>query len=104
MGIRIYSCYWSSNSTISYFVDFINRLQFSIWSTATPIIVAGDFNFYSPEWGSPDENAGSTILADAMSALNLYVCNNGQPTFMRGASMTHIFTFVSESLARNVNS
>jgi len=43
-------------------------------------------------------------LADAMPALNVYVCNNGQPTFVRGVSMTHIdVTFVSESLADKVH-
>jgi len=49
MSIRIYSSYWSPNSSISEFEDFIDKLLTSIRASAIPTIVAGDFNSYSPE-------------------------------------------------------
>jgi len=100
MGIRIYSCYWSPNSTINEFADYIDRLQSSVRTSSVPVIVAGDFNSHSPEWGNPDENQRGSLLADTIYSLNLYVCNRGNlPTYVRGASGTHIdVTFVSEVL------
>lgn len=83
----------------------IDRLQNSVMASAVPVIIAGDFNSHSLELGSPDENRRGTLLADAMSSLNLYVCNRGnQPTFVRGLSRTHIdVTFAAESIIGDVN-
>lgn len=41
-GTRIYSCYWSPNSTPPEYEDFICRLEASIRSAPTRVIVAGD--------------------------------------------------------------
>jgi hypothetical protein len=105
MGTRIYSCYRSPNCTIDEFADYIDRLFSSVRTSAVPVIVAGDFNAYSPEWGSPDENQRGSLLADDIHSINLYVCNRGnQPTFVRGASKTHIdVTFASEAIIGDVH-
>lgn len=43
-GIRIYSCYWSPNTHINDFFDFLYRLERSIRSSPEDILLAGDFN------------------------------------------------------------
>lgn len=52
-GARIYSCYWSPNSTLHEYEDFICRLEASIRSAPARVIVAGDFNAKHPYWSSP---------------------------------------------------
>lgn len=89
-GIRYYSCYWSPNTPLKEFEYFLGRLEVSIRNSPVPCVVAGDFNAHSPEWGSPNEDCRGTLLADLASSTNLSICNNGQPTFIRGISATHI--------------
>jgi len=69
-----------------------------------PVVIAGDFNSKSPEWGSPIEDRRGRALADLLAALGLAVCNEGNgPTFVRGASESHLdLTLVSQASARNV--
>lgn len=43
-GIRVYSCYWSPNSAKAEYEDFLERLEFSIRSSPTAVIITGDFN------------------------------------------------------------
>lgn len=49
-GTRIYSCYWSPNSTLHEYEDFICRLEASIRSAHARVIVVGDFNAKHPCW------------------------------------------------------
>lgn len=49
--LRIYSCYWSPNSTIQEYTDFISRLEASIRSDSTEILLTGDFNPKHSYWG-----------------------------------------------------
>lgn len=76
-GLRVYSCYWTPNCSIAEFEDFVLRLEQSVRSSALPCVVAGDFKAKSRHWGSLREDRRGTILADMMSALDLYVCNSG---------------------------
>lgn len=103
-GLRVYSCYWSPNCSIAEFEYFILRLERSIRTSALPCVVAGDFNAKSRLWGSPTEDKRGVILADMMSALDLYACNSGDtPTFVRGQSESHIdVTFVSNTIRGRV--
>lgn len=107
-GIRIYSCYWSPNTDLAAFIYFLDRLEASIRSARTPVLVAGDFNAKSPEWGNHREDQKGRALADRIASLNLSVCNLGdKPTFLRAhredVSRSHInVTFITESLDRTV--
>lgn len=84
--------------------DFILRLELSIRASTLPCVVAGDFNAKSQFWGSPKEDVRGTILVDMMSALDLHVCNDGSPTFVRGQSLSHIdITLVSRPIAGRVS-
>lgn len=105
-GIKIYSCYWPPCKSIADYEgydNFLDRLETSIKSDTHPIILAGDFNAKSPEWGDPREDRCGRALADFTASVNLVACNRGdKPTFervhRRGVSESHIdITFASES-------
>jgi len=89
-GYRLYSCYCSPNVALSDFEDFLSALETSVRSSPCPTIITGDFNAKSREWGSPKEDNRGKALADLSASLGLTVCNQGQPTFVRGASESHI--------------
>lgn len=71
-------------------------------SESGPIVISGDFNAKSLEWGDPREDNRGRALADVMASVNLVACNNSEePTFervyKRGVSSSYIdVTFVSE--------
>lgn len=104
-GTRIYSCYWppcKRPEDFARYEDFLNRLEASVRSGSGPVVIAGDFNAKSPEWGDPREDDRGRALADLMASVNLVACNDGEePTFERvhrtGVSTSHIdVTFISE--------
>jgi len=97
-GYRLYSCYCSPNVTLPVFEDFLSELEMSVRGSPCPTIITGDFNAKSREWGSPREDNRGKALADLSASLGLTVCNQGQPTFVRGASESHIdLTLVTRS-------
>lgn len=97
-GHRLYSCYCSPNVTLSDFEDFLSALEMSARNSPVPTIITGDFNAKSREWDSPREDNRGKALADLSASLGLIVCNQGQPTFVRRASESHIdLTFVKRS-------
>lgn len=83
----MYSCYCSPNCTLDEFDDFLGGLESSIRNQALNtdiVIVAGDFNSHSAEWGSTTNDVRGELLASFASSLNLEVCNVGStPTFRR---------------------
>lgn len=109
--VRIYSVYWRPTKTgedLNRYVDFLDRLETSVRSAEGPVVIAGDFNAKSPEWGAPFEDRNGRALTDFMASAGLVSCNRGDsPTFIRefkgGVSRTHIdVTLVSEASPRTV--
>lgn len=100
-NIRIYSCYWSPNSTINEYTDFIDRLQNSIRMQTGEVVVAGDFNAKHAAWGSPISDTRGELLLEMINSLGLVVCNNGYaPTFERDGSSSYIdITIATERTA-----
>lgn len=86
-GKLFFSCYYTPNCTIQDFDRFLNSLELSVQHNAgagSDVIVAGDFNSHSAEWGSSKEDARGSLLSNFASALDLTVCNVGSvPTFRR---------------------
>ncbi|XP_025207247.1 uncharacterized protein LOC112603061 [Melanaphis sacchari] len=103
-GFRLYSCHCSPNVPFTEFETFLRRLESSVREALCPVIVAGDFNSKSQEWGSPREDARGKALADLTASLGLTTCNRGNaPIFVRGASESHLdLTFASNSAASQV--
>lgn len=89
-GTTIYSCYWSPNTSLVEFEDFLCRLEIDVRKKTTPVVLGGDFNSKSPEWGSPLEDVRGSRLVELIASLGLQACNTGAPTFRRNASETHI--------------
>jgi len=101
---RLYSCYCSPNVSFIEFEAFLDGLETSIRESTCPVIVAGDLNSKSPEWGSPIEDRRGRALADLVASTGLSVCNQGnRPTFLRGASESHLdLTLVTQASASKI--
>lgn len=50
-GISVFACYWSPNTAVTMFIDFLDSLEAIIRAKNGEVIIAGDFNAKSPEWG-----------------------------------------------------
>jgi len=107
---RIYACYWSPNMDTDSFERFLDNLEASVRSAILPVIIAGDLNAKSGEWGDHREDVRGRLLTDLMSSLNLLACNCGNtPTFERiyrdgRVSQSSIdVTLVSEISGRLIN-
>lgn len=85
--VLLYSCYCTPNCSIQEYDQFLGGLQLSIsHQTRAPahLVVAGDFNSHSPEWGSARLDTRGSLLSDFATSLGLSVCNVGTtPTFSR---------------------
>jgi len=83
----LYSCYCTPNCTTQEFDRFLVVLEASIRhrvGAAMNIVVAGDFNSHSAEWGSSTDDTRGSLQSSFASALDLTVCNVGTvPTFRR---------------------
>lgn len=85
-GMRVYSCYWSPNTTIQEFKDFTSRLETSIRSEPTEVLLTGDFNAKHVDWGCPQNDRRGEVLSDLINATGLAVCNIGNSmTFKTGS-------------------
>jgi len=86
-SMLLYSCYCTPNCTIQVFDQFLGDLDASIRNQAIAgldIIVAGDFNSHSAEWGSATDDARGSLLSNFAASLELVVCNEGStPTYRR---------------------
>lgn len=84
-GIRMYSCYWSPNSTLQEYKDFVGRLEASIKSQPSEVLLTGDFNAKHVNWGCPQNDKRGEILAELIDATGLVICNRGNAcTFNKG--------------------
>jgi len=98
-GMRIYSCYWSPNTSLADFMDFLLRLERSIRSTTEDILLAGDFNAKHSEWGCPNNDRRGEALADLINTAGLVVCNKGNScTFNKGTIID--LTFATPRIAQ----
>lgn len=93
-GLLVYSCYWRPGGPLEEFEGFLAGLEVNIRRHAIPeaaLIVAGDFNAKSPEWGSETLDARGRALGLFMASLQLWPKNIGStPTFAVGDRMSCI--------------
>ncbi|CAB0040703.1 unnamed protein product [Trichogramma brassicae] len=71
-----------------------------------PLVIAGDFNAWSTEWGCRETRPQASILLDSLALLDAVLLNTGDvPTFngRQGSSIVDL-TFVCETLALRVKS
>lgn len=90
-GIRIISCYISPNGTTEEFEMYLTKIERDLKSTNKQVIIAGDFNAKSPEWGSNKVDRRGEILSEWLAANKLVVQNKGNaPTFIRNEQQSII--------------
>lgn len=65
-----------------------------------PLLITGDFNAKSPEWGSPVEDQRGRLLAEFIAPMDMTVANTGvEPSFVRGASRS----WIDVTMARRIH-
>nr|XP_043069082.1 uncharacterized protein LOC122321974 [Drosophila bipectinata] len=71
----------------------------------TPVVIGGDFNAWSPEWGSRAPNERGTSLLKHFAALDVVLANRGQKLAYSKTERESIIdiTFVSSALIRRCN-
>ena len=95
----VYSCYISPSVGFRVDEEYMNKLSRDIRKHNKPVIVAGDFNAKSTEWGSLQNDRRGIIVAEWATQEGLKIENEGdKPTFVRGAQSSHIdLTFCKEN-------
>lgn len=90
-GVLIVSCYFSPNSTMEVFKEEVDEMMSEVRRRGRNVIVAGDMNAKSEAWGAGCADARGEHVNDWVAELGLIVMNvGGEPTFVRGASESHI--------------
>ncbi|XP_057666774.1 uncharacterized protein LOC130900280 [Diorhabda carinulata] len=87
--IAIVACYISPNiPVIEYRKKVKNKVNAAI--KQRNYLIVGDISAKSSQWGSPINDERGDLWDDWMAQLNIICINNGKPTFLRGASRSHI--------------
>ena len=104
-NVRIYSCYFSPNDTLEKFQKDIDELEASLKRTKGEVLVAGDFNGKSSEWGETRSDRRGDIICEFVARNDLIILNTGNVnTFQRGdASSILDLTISSTKIAKGVN-
>nr|CAI5829680.1 unnamed protein product [Callosobruchus analis] len=86
-----------------HFTTFIDQIMNRV-NNNNKVIILGDFNAKSREWGSPIEDRRGMYLAEYMAALDIVAHNTGgTPTFQRGSSESFIdITLSTQSVAKKI--
>jgi hypothetical protein len=93
-------CYISPNVDLDFFESRLDDLQELVKDCVGDIVIAGDLNAKSAEWGSPVENRRGTLLSEWVARNRMVVHNQGiRPTFMRGNSHSYIDVTISNGKA-----
>ncbi|XP_073821458.1 uncharacterized protein [Musca autumnalis] len=103
-GLTVYSCYLPPRYDIEEYKHIITKLVNDA-SSKSPILIAGDFNAWATEWGSPRTNERGRILLESFAQLDVELLNSGStPTFNRnGGSSIIDITFASTSIYDRFN-
>lgn len=103
--MRMYSCYWSPNTSNAEFDQYLKRLEANVRTSPVSVVIAGNFNAKHCEWSSPINNVKGEALADMVRALDLAICNHGRtPTREKDRSQSLIdVTMVSARLQHKVS-
>lgn len=100
----VYCCYISPNIHINEYRDYVNKLMYDVRGLAKEVVVIGDINSKSPEWGSPIRDNRGDYWTEWLAELNMVVNNTGDtPTFVRDGSISYIdVTCSSQKIAKKI--
>jgi len=103
--IVVVGVYSSPNRSLAEFEEFLDRVTVAIWPLLPgPVLVMGDFNAKSAEWGSPRSDARGETLVEWANALGFVVLNRGsEHTCVRqhGGSIVDV-SFATPAVSRMV--
>ena len=92
-GVRVYSCYFSSNDPFEIFETQILLLEESLREASGRSLIMGDFNSKSPEWGEAHLDRRGILVVEMVARNDLIVLNRSKDfTFRRGAAGSIIDT------------
>lgn len=98
LTITVVGAYLSPSSRFDH-----TRLQGILSATSHPCIIIGDFNAHHTIWGSSKTNVKGRKLVSFASDNQLFLLNDGSPTFLRGSRYSSCLdlAFVSRGLVRH---
>ena len=99
-GIAVYSCYIPPRYTIDEFKIIVDSLSIDA-AQQDKVVIAGDFNAWSIEWGCPRTNPRGRALLEAFASLDIVLLNQGNVhTFTRNGHGSVIdIAFASSNMA-----
>jgi len=104
--VLLYRCYCTPNCSIQEYDIFLGGIELSITQqirVPANLVVAGDFNAHSPEWGSVGLDSRGSMLSDLAASLGLTVRNVGTgPTFSRATAASIIDVTLARSRSRQL--
>ena len=84
-GVRVYSCYFSSNDPFEIFETQILLPEERLREARGRSLVAGDFNSNAPEWGEACLDRRGSLVGEMVATNDLIVLNQGWDfAFRRG--------------------
>jgi len=84
-GIAFYSCYLPPSLSLPQAISAREDIAEDARENR-PAVIAGDFNAWATEWGSPRTNARGKALLESFAALDLVLLNSGtKQTFQEPA-------------------
>lgn len=99
----MYSVYISPNSGPAALEVFLADLADSVRARTGWITITGDFNAKAVEWGSPRTDNRGTVVLEWAAELDLAVANDGNPTFHRGETESHLdLTWTNQEASRTL--
>lgn len=102
-NFSIYSCYLSPNIAIRNFEEALDEIMNDVRIIGRESVITGDFNSKSPVWGSPSTDTRGDKVVEWLATMDLTTLNDGNPTFVRGASHSHIdITLATNKIARKI--
>ena len=88
--LTLICCYISPNIDISRYKSQVDKIFNEAQTHGNECIILGDINAKCTQWGAPKTDHRGEYWADALAGSDMIACNNGEPTFVRGASQSHI--------------
>lgn len=91
-NLTVFSCYCRPGTTLQEFALFLYDLEVAIRGRgACELLITGDFNAWSVEWGSRTNNPRGCLLSELVNSMGFTVVNTGStPTFRRAAATSVI--------------
>ncbi|KAJ3661622.1 hypothetical protein Zmor_006010 [Zophobas morio] len=102
--IIIYSCYISPNLQIPTFESYLETLGNDLKKHKKHLVLTGDFNAKSPEWGSKTRDRRGKIMEEWIVERKLVIINKGDtPTIVRKTGKSWVdLTLSTENIAKSI--